>query len=196
RERVFLRKTVVVLEYRYLLNQLTDLDPAQLQRIRDLLLEREGILDDVFRAALRLGVHDQAEVTAEDAEQIRLVDQQIALTAGPDGAKVLTLLPLSRVMSFVQSAVSPLMYFADTPLSPAQQIQLGTLFAQVHFASGDTESKRMMLLPIDAAGGFHGVRLEMVREAQAFLSPAQLQVLDDQLRTTELSIRRPPPRAP
>jgi hypothetical protein len=172
------RQRRVVHDFGYLFDAMGNLDPAVRRQLKDLLCERQLILEDSYKALLKQGVPFHSDLYwdimyAATAE----IDQKMASLCGADGPRFTELLNLGGAMWFINLGISGAMEFAEVPLSSEQKLQLAAMMKDVHYSIADPLYQKVQSEPVDPATGLMPVFRDLLGKAGAILSPQQLAVL-------------------
>lgn len=161
-----------------------NLPPAQLEQLRNLLLERDTVNTDVMAAAAAAGLSFREH--GQDIAQLRLqaqeeVDASIAQALGPEGYATYQFHQQTGAQRFVVNQLEQRLSYSGTPLTPAQGDQLIQLLARTTPAAQSISLAGNTVVNIPSGGPMPTssppITDEAVVQAAAIPSPAQLAAL-------------------
>jgi hypothetical protein len=152
-----------------------NLPPAQLEQLKNLLVDRDTVMNDVMAAATAAGLNPR-ENGGEMRQLFRQaqedIDQGIAQLLGTDGFGQYQNYQQTLPQRFAVNQLEQRLSYSTTPLTPAQSEQLVNLLARNARPEGN-------IVPPTGPGAIvrGGVRVDeqVLSQAAAILSPQQLE---------------------
>lgn len=158
-----------------------NLPPAQLERLKDLLTDRQTVWADVMAAAREAGLNgrenrDELRQLAQQAQAE--IDAHITATIGPDGFAQLQQFERTQPQRAAVNQLEQRLSYTGTPLQPAQADQLIAILSETA-AAGGTPGATAVQAPPHRPGTNGLITDAALLRAQGVLAPAQIEALRD-----------------
>lgn len=161
-----------------------NLPPAQLEQLRNLLLERDTVNTDVMAAASAAGLNFREH--GQEIAQLRLqaqeeIDASIAQALGPEGYATYQFHQQTVAQRFVVTQLEQRLSYSGAPLTPTQGDQLIQLLARTAQSATNSAPVANTVVNIRSGGPMPTssplITEDALAQAAAILSPAQLAAL-------------------